>query len=90
MNIDKDELLNKLKDLLKDELSTISYETWILPLEIENIKDNNITFIVKSDFQRDFVENKYKSLIFNTLRYITNKEWTFSVLIYLKNQIKVK
>ncbi len=80
MNIDKDELLNKLKDLLKDELSTISYETWILPLEIENIKDNNITFIVKSDFQRDFVENKYKSLIFNTLRYITNKEWTFSVI----------
>ena len=80
MTIDKDELLSKLKELLKNELSTISYDTWILPLEIDNIKDNHIVFLVKSDFQRDFIENKFNSLIFNTLRYITNKEWTFSVI----------
>ena len=80
MSIDKDELLSKLKELLKDELSTISYETWILPLEIESIKDDHIVFIVISDFQKDFIENKFNSLIFNTLRYITNKEWTFSVI----------
>lgn len=80
MTIDKDELLNKLKDLLKDELSTISYETWILPLDIDSIKDDHIVFIVTSEFQKDFIENKFKSLIFNTLRYITNKEWTYSVI----------
>ena len=80
MIIDKDELLNKLKELLKDEISTISYETWILPLKIESIKDNHIVFIVTSDFQKDFIENKFNTLIFNTLRYITNKEWTFSVV----------
>ena len=80
MTIDKDELLNKLKDLLKDELSTISYETWILPLTIDSIKDDHIVFIVTSEFQKDFIENKFKSLIFNTLRYITNKEWTYSVI----------
>lgn len=80
MTIDKDELLSKLKDLLKNEVSTISYETWILPLEIENIKDDHIVFSAVSDFQQDFIENKFRSLIFNTLRYITNKEWTFSVI----------
>ena len=80
MTIDKDELLSKLKDLLKNEVSTISYETWILPLEIENIKDDHIIFAAVSDFQQDFIENKFRSLIFNTLRYITNKEWTFSVI----------
>ena len=80
MEIDKDELLSRLKDLLKDELSTISYETWIVPLDIESIMDDNIVFTVTSEFQRDFIENKFKSLIFNTLRYITNKEWTFSVI----------
>lgn len=79
MTIDKDELLSKLKELLKDEVSKISYDTWILPLEIENIKDNHIIFLVTSEFQKDFIENKFNSLIFNTLRYITNKEWTFSV-----------
>lgn len=80
MTIDKDELLIKLKELLKDEVSTISYDTWIAPLGIENIKDDNIIFTATSDFQRDFIENKFNSLIFNTLRYITNKEWTFSVI----------
>lgn len=80
MDIDKEELLGKLKSLLKDELSTISYETWILPLGIEDIKENHIIFTVNSEFQKDFIENKFNSLIFNTLRYITNKEWTFSVI----------
>ena len=70
MPIDKDELLDKLKLLLKDELSTISYETWILPLDINSINDNHIVF----------TENKFNTLIFNTLRYITNKEWTFSII----------
>lgn len=80
MTIDKDELLAKLKELLKDEVSTISYDTWILPLGIRTIEDNHILFTVTSEYQQDFIENKFNSLIFNTLRFITNKEWTFSVV----------
>ena len=80
MNLDKDELLNKLKELLEGELSQISYDTWIRPLEIEKIENDNIVFIASSEFQKDFIENKFNSLIFNTLRYITNREWTFSVI----------
>ena len=80
MTVDKDELLIKLKELLKDEVSTISYDTWIAPLGIDSINNDNIVFTATSDFQKDFIENKFNSLIFNTLRYITNKEWTFSVI----------
>ena len=80
MTVDKDELLSKLKELLKDEVSTISYDTWIAPLGIDSINDDNIVFTATSDFQKDFIENKFNSLIFNTLRYITNREWTFSVI----------
>ena len=80
MEINNDELLQKLKELLKNELTPISYETWILPIGIESITDNHIVFSITSEFQRDFIEVKFKSLIFNTLRYITNKEWTFSVV----------
>jgi len=80
MTIDKDELLSKLKELLKEEVSKISYDTWIMPLEIQSINDNHIVFTVESDFQKDFIENKFNTLVFNTLRYITNKEWTFSVI----------
>ena len=80
MSIDKDELLNKLKELLEDEVSKISFETWIKPLGIKAIEKDNIVFTTVSEYQKDFIENKFNSLIFNTLRYITNKDWTFSVI----------
>lgn len=80
MEINKDELLSKLKELLRNEVSSISYDTWIQPLNIDSISENHIVFTVQSDYQRDFIENKFNSLVFNTLRTMTNKEWTFSVI----------
>ena len=80
MGIDKDELLTKLKELLKDEVPKISYDTWMNPLGIKSIEGDNIVFTTVSEYQKDFIENKYRSLVFNTLRYITNKDWTFSVI----------
>ena len=87
MPIDKDELLKKVKELLKDEVSKISYDTWIMPLGIDNIDNDHIVFTTNSEYQKDFIENRYASLLFNTLRYITNKEWTFSVVDLSKEEI---
>ncbi len=80
MAIDKDELLEKMKKALEPEITKISFNTWILPLGIRSIEGNNIVFTATSEFQKDFIENKYKPLIFNTLKFITNKDWTFSVV----------
>ena len=54
---------------------------------IRSIEGNNIVFTATSEFQKDFIENKYKPLIFNTLKFITNKDWTFSV-VDLSKKIK--
>jgi len=80
MNIDKDELLTKAKDLLKDEVTPISFNTWFKSLEIQSISNDHIVFTAVSEFQKDMIENKYNSLLLNTLSYITNKNWTFSVV----------
>ena len=80
MAIEKDELISKIRDALKPELTQISFDTWILPLGIRNIDGNHIVFTAVSEYQQDFIENKYRTLIFNTLKYITNREWTFSVI----------
>ena len=61
-------------------------DTWFAPLGIDSIKDNHIVFTATSEFQQDFIENKFNSLIFNTLRFITNKEWTFSVIDLSKEE----
>lgn len=86
MAIDKEELVARIKELLKPEVTKISYDTWILPLDIRSIDGDNIIFTTISEFQKDFIENKYRSLIFNTLRYITNKDWTFSVIDLSKEE----
>lgn len=80
MALDKKELIEKIKDELKPEVTKISYDTWIMPLDIRSIEGNHIVFTTTSEYQKDFIENKYRPLIFNTLRYITNKDWTFSVI----------
>ena len=80
MKIDKDELLTKAKELLKDEVTPISFNTWFKTLEIQSISNNHIVFTAVSEFQKDMIENKYNSLLLNTLSYITNKNWTFSVI----------
>ena len=75
MKRDEKEILANAKLLLKDEMSNISFITWINPLEVEEWTDNEIVFKVTSTFQRDVIEKKYHDLIFNTFKYLTNKEY---------------
>ena len=71
----ENELLNKAKNLLEEEMSPISFMTWIKPLEIKEITDNQIIFLVTSKFQKDVVEQKYGELIANTFQVLTNKHY---------------
>ena len=47
MQNELNELLTKAKELLKDEMTKISYETWIKNLEIQSF-DNDIVVLVAS------------------------------------------
>lgn len=89
MNFDKNELMEKIKNELKTELTQISFDTWFSPLNIRSIDGNHIIFTTPSEFQRDFVENKYKPLLLNTLKFITNRDWEYSV-IDLETEAKEK
>ena len=42
MNSDIQQILDQAKELLKDEMSQISHKTWIEPLKIASITDNNM------------------------------------------------
>ena len=80
MPVDKQELLTKTKELLKDEVTSITYETWIKPLEIASIEGNHIVFKAISEYHKDSIQSRYSPLILNTLKFITNKDWSFSVV----------
>ena len=74
MSNELNELLTKAKDLLKDEMTNISYETWIKSLEIRDFTDDKIILVASSPFQKDAVESRYYDLVANTFKFITNKD----------------
>ena len=78
MQNDKDELFKQVKELLKEETTQIAYDTWLKPLEIVQITDDHVVFKANSEYHHDLIKARYGDLIFNTFKYLTNKEWTFS------------
>lgn len=78
------ELWVKAKELLKEETTVITYETWIQPLELKSVNDNVIVLLATNSFQRDTVESRYIDLLTNTFNFITNKKC--KVFIKLDNE----
>lgn len=80
MNEDLNEILNQAKDLLKDEMSEVSHKTWIEPLKIESITDNNVVLVSDEVFKRNFVDAKFHDLIMNTFSVLLQKNCTLSII----------
>ena len=79
MQIDKNELLNKAKELLRVEMTEIAFETWFGPVEITEMTDTTIVLKANSKYAREMLETRYADLVLNTFKYITNKDWNISV-----------
>ena len=80
MYTDKNDLLTKAKDLLKEEMTTISYTTWIKSIEIDSINDNRITLVALSKMQKDAIETRLYDLVTNTFNFITNKSCEITII----------
>ena len=80
MNTEIEQILDEAKELLKDEMSQISHKTWIEPLKIASIVDNNITLISDDPFKKDMVESKFHDLIMNTFSVILQKNCTLNII----------
>ena len=90
MYSDKNDLLTKAKTMLQDEMTAISYSTWIKTLEIESINDNKITLIVKSKMQKDAIESRLFDLVVNAFNIITNKSCEITFVEKSKDELNVQ
>ena len=86
MQIDKDELLNQAKELLKEEVTQIAFQTWFSSLEIAEMNDSHIVLKTTSEYACELLQTRYADLVLNTFKFITNREWTFSVIYEENNQ----
>lgn len=75
------QLLTKAKDLLKGEVTGISYNTWIKDMEIASVNDNEIVLIAQNSVHLDMLNSRYLDLIQNTFRFITNKDQKIRIVL---------
>ena len=75
------ELLTKAKELLKNEVTKIAYETWIRDLDIESAENSNIVLIANNAFQKESILSRYHDLFKNTFNYITNRNCEITVIL---------
>ena len=83
-NENLNELWSRAKELLKEETTVITYQTWIQPLELKSVRDNVIVLVASNSFQKDTIESRYLALLINTFNFITNKKC--NVIIKLKDE----
>ncbi|MCT4605890.1 MAG: chromosomal replication initiator protein DnaA [Marinisporobacter sp.] len=62
-------------NLIKTELTEVSYNTWLKPIEPLTISGKSIVLAVANDFSKGILEARYASLIINALKQITSEEY---------------
>ena len=88
MNSNINDLLTEAKELIREEMSELSFKTWILPLEISSIYENNITLIAKDQFKKESIEARFKDLISNAFNIILQKNCNIEIV--LKDDLQTK
>ena len=74
------ELNTKAKELLKTEVTGISYSTWISNIEIFSVDDTTITIMAQNTVHKDMLESRYLSLLKNTFSFITHKNYDVKII----------
>lgn len=74
MPTDLNKLLKDVKELLKDEMTRVAFDTWIKSLEMVGKEGNTYIIGATSNIHYDSVKSRYYDLILNTFKYITNSD----------------
>ena len=75
------EYWQQVLSLVKPEMVGISYDTWIKTLEPISMDDSSINLKATSQFQKDQVDLKYKELIKNAFKQITQKDFNINIVL---------
>ena len=78
-NMDGKEIVDKMQDALHNEIPVIIYTTYLAPLKFESLNGNHIVLKCDSPYVKEAAETRYADLLLNTLKFITNRDFTFSV-----------
>ncbi|EGO89088.1 chromosomal replication initiator protein DnaA [Clostridium botulinum C] len=81
MNAQLEQLWSKTLNIIKGELTEVSFNTWIKSISPISIDENTIKLQVPNDFTRGILESRYKDLIINAIKLITSKKYNIDFSI---------
>ncbi|NMA96088.1 MAG: chromosomal replication initiator protein DnaA [Clostridiales bacterium] len=81
MDIQLDELWDNFLDVIKTELTDVSYNTWIKTIELLTIKDNTIILCVPNSFTKGILESRYTTLVENVFKEISSTDYNVKFIM---------
>ena len=81
MKVQLDDLWAKTLEIMKNELTEVSFNTWIKSICPIEITGDTIKLSVPNDFTREILEGRYKDLLINAIKVATNKEYKIEFLV---------
>ena len=79
--MDINSLWNNFLDKIKENISSLSYETWFKDTKLVNLNDNTATVIVPMPFHKKHLVENYKNIIEDTFCNITGTRFNFNFLL---------
>ncbi|MDY4079684.1 MAG: chromosomal replication initiator protein DnaA [Clostridium sp.] len=81
MEANLQDLWEKTLDVLKNEMSEVSFNTWMKSCSPISISEDTIKISVPNAFTRDILNNRYKDLVANSIQGICAKLYKLEFLI---------
>jgi chromosomal replication initiator protein len=74
-------LWDKTLNIIKSELSEVSFNTWIKSCEPISISSNTLKISVPNSFTQDILDKRYKDLVANSIKAVCSKLYTIEFII---------
>lgn len=81
MDADLNKLWEKTLNIVKSEMSEVSFNTWIKSCEPISISDTSIKISVPNSFTKDILDKRYKSLVANSIEAVCSKLYEIKFII---------
>ncbi|MEG2353881.1 MAG: chromosomal replication initiator protein DnaA [Clostridium sp.] len=75
------EIWDKTVNLIKAELTEVSFNTWIKSITPISSEGSLLKLGVPNNFTKDILENRYRDLIMNSVKVLTSKEYDIDFIV---------
>ena len=81
MDTNLKQLWEKTLNIIKSEMSEVSFNTWIKSCEPLSVSQDTIKISVPNSFTKDILEKRYTDLVANSIQTFTNKKYKIEFII---------